>query len=217
MMKLSVLVIILGMSLSAFAELLPIINYPFHPLTEVYCDQGTNSPSGNSHSSEWGNTKHALDLHTPQKQSPATIFASSSGRVVSYSECKVDNTDCGNGFGNFVKIIRGDNVMIMYAHLNKVFVKTGQHVRIGQEIGFEGMTGQAGENNRHLHMSVHFDGQRSKYEASAKNPFLTPESIPFKMNICQPSYGTCSQQYNDIRKVKCHRARNSFERVYSYY
>lgn len=195
-------------------DFLPIINYPFHPHDEIYCDQGSESPMPNSHA--YVNTMFALDLHSPKKSKASVIYSGSAGKVVVNNECVEFNTKCGNGFGNFVKVIRGDNVMIMYAHLETVLVKDGDYIMTGTPIGIEGNTGWTGEDNRHLHMSVHFDGQVTRYDDYLQNKYLTPISIPFKMNICQVENGLCANQYNDIRKISCKRKTGKTSRVFSY-
>lgn len=110
-----------------------------------------------------------------------TAIAASTGTVISYSDCKNKNDQCGNGFGNYVQILRNDGYLLFYAHLDKVFVQTGDKVKVGQKIGIEGNTGWTGENNRHLHFSVHFNWKDLGYEALKNNVGWLPNSVPFRM------------------------------------
>lgn len=185
------------------AENLPIVKYPFHPDRGILCDQGTQSPKGHSHT--YHNTLYALDLATPKVAEPAGIYASNTGKVVSYSMCLDFNTNCGAGFGNHVKVLSEDGLLVMYAHLDKVFVKTGDHVVAGQLLGVEGNTGLTGENNRHLHFSVHSDWRSNDFDFYRQNLGSLPNSIPFKMNICQRKYSSCNGKPVDVRNIKCRR------------
>jgi len=59
----------------------------------------------------------------------------------------------GNGFGNNVIINHGYSYKTVYAHLSKILVKEGQHVKRGEVIGLVGATGLA--TSSHLHYEVH--------------------------------------------------------------
>ncbi|MFH1131976.1 MAG: M23 family metallopeptidase [Pseudomonadota bacterium] len=122
----------------------------------VICTQSGKNPNG-SHG--FINTLFALDLSSPLDSLPATIYAVHSGEVIkTNSECvdpgtAVNNADnCGDGFGNYVVIDHGDDVVSFYAHLASVSVKNRDKLKAGDKIGVEGITGQAG--HRHLHFSI---------------------------------------------------------------
>jgi murein DD-endopeptidase MepM/ murein hydrolase activator NlpD len=197
--------------LSIFAGELPFVSYPFHAARGILCDQGAQSPAGNSHT--FSNTLYALDLATPKGSDPAGIYASRDGVVISFGECQEHNTNCGNGFGNHVKILSDDGVLVMYAHLASVSVATGSLVRTGDFIGVEGNTGLTGHDNRHLHFSVHFDWRVDGFEYYEKNLGYLPSSVPYQMNICQPKHGTCGQGPLDIRELQCKRVTGETEWV----
>jgi len=201
-------------SFIVLADNLPYVAYPFQTARGILCDQGAQSPVGNSHTHL--NTLYALDLATPKGADAAGIYASSDALVIAYGECKDFNTNCGAGFGNHIKLLREDGILIMYAHLKKVAVKTGDKILKGDFIGVEGNTGLTGQDNRHLHFSVHADWRI--YGAEYFKMYLgsLPDSIPYRMNICQQSYGTCNGQPLDIRKLKCRRITKKTEWVQSF-
>lgn len=203
--------IILLPLLALKAEELPFIEYPFHPQREILCDQGTESPEGNSHT--YKNTLYALDLATPKNADPAGIYSSISGIAISYSGCTEHNSSCGAGFGNHIKVLKSDGLMVFYAHMDSVSVKTGEVVRAGQFLGVEGNTGLTGANNRHLHLSVHSNWTLQGYDYFKKHLGSLPSSIPYLMNICQGHYSTCNSKPLDIRSLKCKRITGKIERV----
>ena len=196
---------------SLLAAELPYIDYPFHASREIICDQGAESPDGNSHT--YKNTLYALDLATPKTADPAGIYSSTAGIVISYRDCVEDNTSCGAGFGNHIKVLKSNGLMVLYAHLDSVAVRTGEVVKVGQFLGVEGSTGKTGVNNRHLHLSVHSNWTLKGYKHYKDHLGSLPDSIPYKMNICQNAYGNCNLKSLDIRKVKCKRVTQRIERV----
>lgn len=210
-MKSYLILIIFLSSFSALAEQLPSIKYPFNSGREIFCDQGATSPEGNSHT--YKNTLYALDLASKKGSSPASIYSSTDGIVIAYDECSEHNSNCGAGFGNHIKVLRSDGILVLYAHLDSVTVKTGEVVRLGQFLGVEGDTGLTGKNNRHLHFSVHSNWTINGYDYYKKHLGSLPDSVPFKMNICQVAHGSCGSLDLDIRKLKCKRITNKEERV----
>ncbi len=162
----------------------PLIAFPFHSHHTVTCDQGNTSPDGNSHT-HW-NTQFALDLHTPQTGPGGTLFAGVSGRVIAFDECWViGDYHCGADFGNHVKILTPDGFVVLYAHLARVDVKTGQNVLRGDVIGLEGQTGGAGKDNPHVHLSVHYDWRPMGFEYWKDLGFL-PTSVPYRLEHRRP-------------------------------
>jgi murein DD-endopeptidase MepM/ murein hydrolase activator NlpD len=77
------------------------------------------------------------------------IYATGDG-VVSEAEYN------SGGFGNKIVINHGFSYETVYAHLSKIKVKPGQHVKRGEIIGLMGNTGKS--TAPHLHYEVHKSG-----------------------------------------------------------
>lgn len=65
------------------------------------------------------------------------------------------------GYGNHVIIDHGNGFVTLYAHLNSIFVKPGESVSRGQQVGSVGNTGNS--TGPHLHFEI-------RYQGSARNP-----------------------------------------------
>ncbi len=72
------------------------------------------------------------------------IYAAISGEVIEARK--------GTTFGNFIKIQSGKDIITVYAHCNRLVVKKGQKVRLGQKIAEVGNTGMS--LGAHLHFEV---------------------------------------------------------------
>jgi murein DD-endopeptidase MepM/ murein hydrolase activator NlpD len=59
------------------------------------------------------------------------------------------------GYGRHIIIDHGDNVKSIYAHLNKVFVYSGQRVTSSDVIGGQGKSGWATGVHLHLQINVY--------------------------------------------------------------
>lgn len=75
-----------------------------------------------------------------------SIHATGDGRVV-----RADNSM--SGYGNHILIQHGFGYQTLYAHLSKYKVKSGQHVKRGDVIGYVGSTGRS--EAAHLHYEVY--------------------------------------------------------------
>lgn len=182
--------------MAKFNKELKVIQYPF--IVPSFCDQGPLSPPGNSHT--WNNTAYAVDLKSTSDLN-VSVLAGVDGTVIAFDECKTENDQCGLGFGNQVKILTEDNFIVLYAHLKKVKVKTGDVVKAGTKIGTEGITGWAGDKNKHLHLSVHFDWKTAGKDYW-KNVGYLPASVPFNIKDCDgASYS--------VKDLNCKRVSNS--------
>lgn len=83
-----------------------------------------------------------------------TILAHSDGTVMTISTGHQNNQGSTGtaSYGNYVKIKHNNGYYTLYAHLDKVYVKKGDIVKKGQEIGYMGNTGNS--YGAHLHFEV---------------------------------------------------------------
>ncbi len=88
---------------------------------------------------------HGLDV-SANRGTP--VFASADGKIVlaSYS----------GSYGKTIKINHGHGYQSLYAHMNKIYVRSGQKIKRGDTIGEVGATGRA--TGPHLHYEVHHYG-----------------------------------------------------------
>jgi murein DD-endopeptidase MepM/ murein hydrolase activator NlpD len=61
------------------------------------------------------------------------------------------------GYGNYVVIAHRDGMLSLYGHLHQSVVKGGDQVAQGQQIGYEGSTGNS--TGPHVHFEVRINGQ----------------------------------------------------------
>lgn len=61
------------------------------------------------------------------------------------------------GYGQCVVLDHGDGLTSRYAHLSKMFVKTGQEVKADTPLGLVGSTGHS--TGPHLHLEIALDGK----------------------------------------------------------
>lgn len=105
------------------------------------------------------------------------VYAHSAGVVVKVVTGKSKDTSSrgDDTYGNYVKIKHSDGYYTLYAHLESVDVKVGEHVEAGQKIGYMGETGNA--FGKHLHFEV-----RNKEDRIVNpTPYLT-EDLPEASN-----------------------------------
>lgn len=82
-----------------------------------------------------------------------TIVAAENGKVIQIVS-NVTGRDTSKGYGNYVELQHGDNLVTKYCHLKygSIKVKVGQIVEKGQEIGYMGDTGYT--FGAHLHFQI---------------------------------------------------------------
>lgn len=83
------------------------------------------------------------------------IVAADHGYVV-----VVAHTD--GGYGRMVMVDHGNGYVSLYAHMDSIFVRQGENVAKGQELGTVGNTGYS--SGPHLHFEI-------RYQGVARNPF----------------------------------------------
>jgi murein DD-endopeptidase MepM/ murein hydrolase activator NlpD len=68
---------------------------------------------------------------------------------------EVSGAAMGAGYGRAVVLNHGHDVMTVYGHLSAIAVLPGQHVTLGQVIGYVGQTGRATGPHLHYEVRVH--------------------------------------------------------------
>lgn len=82
-----------------------------------------------------------------------SVFATANGRIVRV----VSNSSLQAGYGNYIEIDHGNNIITRYAHLEEVRVRLGQKVTKGSIIGTVGSSG--GSIAPHLHYEIIRSGE----------------------------------------------------------
>lgn len=123
-------------------------NYFFCPIDYqtdliVRCDRRGNGFFG---AQRRGRRVHeGIDLFAPVG---TPVMASRSGRVIAAGESR--------GMGKFIIIRHPGNLMTIYGHLSKIYVRKNDFVKQAQVIGCVGKTGNAnfGDIQPHLHFEI---------------------------------------------------------------
>lgn len=135
----------------------------------------TSSPSSSYASQNIAAPKTPAQISSTKLQWPTTSY-----RITQYFSSRHAGIDIGNkigqptyaseagvvaaagwnasGYGYYIIIDHGAGVQTLYAHHNKLYVKTGQRVERGQIIGAVGSTGRS--TGPHLHFEVRINGRR---------------------------------------------------------
>ncbi len=112
--------------------------------------------------SRWGRLHAGLDLAAPIG---TPLTAMTSGTVV--------DTSYSGGRGNMVEIQHWDGTVVVYAHMSRVDVHTGQALTPGQVVGAVGNTGSS--RGPHLHLEVH--STPNKYSPIDPVPLLKSHGL----------------------------------------
>ena len=88
--------------------------------------------------------------------SGSSVRAADSGHVV------VAGGGWNGGYGNHVVIDHGNGFTTLYAHLNTIFVRRGENIGRGDQIGSVGNSGNS--TGPHLHFEI-------RYQGTPQNPF----------------------------------------------
>lgn len=89
----------------------------------------------------------------PKNHTGTDIAATTGTKIVSATDGTVIYTSLKGDFGNHIKIQIND-VIILYAHCNKIYVNEGETIKQGQEIAEVGSTGNT--TGPHLHFEVRY-------------------------------------------------------------
>ena len=96
--------------------------------------------------------RHNPFLKSKQMHKGIDIVAPKGTAIVATADGKVYYAGFSQGYGNHIKIKHGDTYETMYAHLDKLEVKSGELVKKGERIGLIGNTGKSVKT--HLHYEV---------------------------------------------------------------
>lgn len=103
-------------------------------------------------------------------------FASQTGTpIYATADGVVEVARRENGFGNVIRVNHASGIQTLYAHLNRIRVKTGQQLSRGDRIGDMGSTGRS--TGTHLHYEVRVDGKPvnpMQYLEASKNVLEAP-------------------------------------------
>ncbi len=89
----------------------------------------------------------------PKNHTGTDIAAVTGTKIVSATDGKVIYKSSKGDFGNHIKIQTND-VIILYAHCNKIYVNEGDTIKQGQELGEVGATGNT--TGPHLHFEIRY-------------------------------------------------------------
>ncbi len=95
------------------------------------------------------------------------------------------------GYGNYVKLNHGGGLGTGYAHMSRIAVRRGQHVKRGQVIGYVGSTGLS--TGAHLHYELYRNGRA-----------VNPNSVNFvvRQQLSSAELRQFRQQLVELKKVK---------------
>lgn len=93
----------------------------------------------------------------PKNHTGTDIATNKGTKIVSATDGTVTYKSSKGDFGNHLKIQIND-VIILYAHCNKIYVKEGDVIKQGQEIAEVGTTGNT--TGPHLHFEIQYEGRR---------------------------------------------------------
>lgn len=128
------------------------LRLPFEPGTKVTIQQGNNTMASPASHAPNG-LRYALDFIRPDGQDSTGLVctAPAGGIAYVYENARVNQPD-NWGFGRIILIDHGNGYGSLLAHMDELFVKTGEKVAAGQRVGTVGTTGSAG--NAHLHFQI---------------------------------------------------------------
>ena len=78
-------------------------------------------------------------------------------KIKTQAKGKVTRAEFTRGYGNLVVVDHGNGFTTKYAHMNKIYVKKGDHVDYNTALGEVGSTGRS--TGPHLHYEVLYQGR----------------------------------------------------------
>lgn len=113
-------------------------------------------PSSFIISSPFGPRPELVAFGAPYFHTGMDIQANTGESVVAAQSGRVLTATFLNSYGNTIVIDHGGGIVTLYAHLNAIYVESGQDVDAGEVIGEIGSTGLS--SGPHLHFEVREDG-----------------------------------------------------------
>jgi len=107
-------------------------------------------------SSNYGRRRHPI-LGYSRMHAGIDFRASYGQPIYAVQDGTVQFAGRHGGHGNFVKLAHGGGLGTGYAHMSRIAVRSGQHVRRGQVIGYVGSTGLS--TGPHLHYEMYKSGK----------------------------------------------------------
>ena len=99
----------------------------------------------------------------PKYHTGIDIAVNEGTKFIASMDGNVELVSSEGDYGNHIKIVNG-SVMTLYAHCKTIYVKEGEHIKQGQEIGEVGSTGNV--TGPHLH-----------FEIRNENRYIDPDMI----------------------------------------
>ncbi len=112
-------------------------------------------PANGRFSSGFGMRRHPI-LGYVRMHKGVDIAAPWGSPVFAANDGTVQFAGRSSGYGNFIKVNHGGGFGTGYGHLSRIYVRSGQHVRRGQQIGAVGNTGLS--TGPHLHYETYRNG-----------------------------------------------------------
>lgn len=117
---------------------------------------GLVRPVNGGVSSGFGMRRHPI-LGYMRMHSGMDFKAGYGAPIYAVSDAVVQYAGRKGGYGNFVRLGHGGGMATGYAHMSRIAVSPGSHVRRGQVIGYVGSTGLS--TGPHLHYEVYQNGR----------------------------------------------------------
>jgi murein DD-endopeptidase MepM/ murein hydrolase activator NlpD len=105
--------------------------------------------------SSFGQREDPLNLGEGEFHTGIDIGVSFGTPVRATADGVVESAGIGNGYGREIVLDHGNGIETLYAHLSGFAVTAGQHVSMGQVIGYVGLSGRTTGPNLHYEVRIH--------------------------------------------------------------